>query len=41
MDVKYCKILPNFVDLIIKNKDFINIDNINKSNFSIQIEIFI
>ena len=32
MDVKYCDKLTYFVDLIIKNMDFVNVDTINKSN---------
>ena len=41
MDVKYCNNLTYFVDLIIKNMDFINVDTINKSNIFSQLEIFI
>ena len=32
MDAKYSKNVIFFIDLIIKNDDFVNIDNINKSN---------
>ena len=41
MDVKYCNNSSLFIDFINKNKDFINVDNINKSNISIQIETFL
>ena len=32
MDVKYCNNSTYFVDFIIKNMDFVNVDTINKSN---------
>ena len=32
MDVKYLIIYTYFIDLIIKNIDFVNIDIVNKSN---------
>jgi len=41
MDVKYCNYLTCFVDLIIKNMDFINIDTINKSNIFSELVMFI
>lgn len=41
MDVKYSNDLHFFIDLIIKNDDFVNIDYINKSNGSPLIITFI